>query len=130
MNRYQFIGHVGKDADTRKTDNGSTAINFNVAVTESYKSKNGDKVENTTWVSCTYWRKADQSTALSQYLTKGVKVYIEGAPSVRSWINKDGEAQASLELRVDKIELLTTKQPQQSVNAAENTNEVQDDLSF
>lgn len=106
MNRYQAIGNLGRDAEARTLDSGSTAISFTVAVTEKYTDKSGQKVENTTWINCTLWRTAQQSTAIANYLKKGQKVLVEGKPSVRSYEKNDGTFGASLELRVDNIELL------------------------
>lgn len=120
MNRYQAIGNLGRDAEARTLDSGSTAISFTVAVTEKYTDKSGQKVENTTWINCTLWRTAQQSTAIANYLKKGQKVLVEGKPSVRSYEKNDGTHGASLELRVDNIELLGGA-PTDSSTAPANT---------
>lgn len=86
MLRLQFIGHIGKDC-TINTVNDRNVINFNVAHTEKYKDKNGNIVEKTTWISCSYWVK---STALAPYLLKGQQVYVEGEPGV-DWHNSNGQ---------------------------------------
>jgi single-strand DNA-binding protein len=109
LNRYQIIGHLGQNANVKTTESGSTAISFSVAVTESYKDKQGQKVENTTWVNCTIWRQKDQSTKIAEYLTKGTKVLVEGKLTARAYSDKQGEAKASLELKVDNVQLLGAK---------------------
>lgn len=109
MQKTTIIGNIGADADVRHLDSGFIAISFNVAVTEKRQEQ-----DHTTWFSCTYWRKQDQSTAVATYLKKGQKVYVEGKISARSFTRPNGEAGASLDLRVDFIELCGQTPPQVS----------------
>ena len=119
MNRYQIIGNLGNDATVRTLDSGTNAISFNVAVTKKWTDKSGEKKESTTWVSCTQWKIKDQSTAVAQYLKKGTRVLVEGEPSARSYTDNSGAAKASLDLRVDNVELLS------QANTAPATNQAQ-----
>lgn len=140
MLRLQLIGNIGRDAELRTLDSGTTAISFNVAVTEKYKDRSGQQVENTTWVQCTKWVQPGGSTKIADYLTKGTKVLVEGKPSARAYTAKSGEAAASLELRVDNLELLspvaqTNSQPARQATpsapaAPSIDDEVTDDLPF
>ena len=114
MNRTQIIGNLGQDAQVRVLDSGQAAIAFSVGVTERWMDKQGVKQERTDWFSCTLWKPQDK-TAIAQYLKKGTKVLVEGRISARAWNGQDGSLNASLELRVDNIELLTAQaqaQPQ------------------
>lgn len=111
LNRYQFTGNIGKDAEVRTLENGSIAISFTVAVSEKYKDRQGNEQTNTTWVNCTRWVVAGGSTAIAPHLKKGTKVLVEGKPTARAYNTNSGEVAASLEVRVDTIELLG--QPQQ-----------------
>lgn len=119
LNRYQFIGNLGQNAETRQTQSGASAIGFSVAVTESYQDKQGQKVENTTWVSCTIWKQPGASVKIADYLLKGQKVLIEGKPSVRTYQAANGETKAVLEVRVDNVELLGGRT--EGAPAAQNT---------
>lgn len=101
-----ITGNLGRDAEVRTLDSGSSAISFTVAVSEKYTDKAGNKVENTTWINCTLWRTSQQPTTIANYLKKGQKVLVEGKPSVRSYEKNDGTHGASFELRVENIELL------------------------
>ena len=111
MQQIIILGNVGRDAITRET-NGRRAIGFSVAVNESYKDANGNKVENTNWYDCTIWREGQQSTKVADYLKRGQQVLIQGRPSVRSYQSqKDGKWYAALEVRVDKCELVGSVKP-------------------
>lgn len=107
----QVIGRVGKDPETREVGS-SKVTKFTVAHSEKYK-KNGETVENTTWVNVEAWEKTGE--ILAQYVKKGDQIYIEGMPKAEAWI-KEGEAKGGLAVRVDRFEFLGGK-PQGEVAA-------------
>jgi len=106
----QVIGNLGKDCVVN-TVNGKNVINFTVAHTEKFKDSQGNQQEKTIWVDCAYWT---DRTAISQYLTKGKQVYVEGQPEARSFQRNDGTAGASLSLRVRDVQLLGGRSEQSS----------------
>ena len=127
MIKLQAIGHLGKDCITN-TVNGKNVINFSVAHTEKYKDAQGNLVEKTTWVECAYWT---DRTAISQYLSKGRQVFVEGTPEVRTYPKNDGTTGASLTMRVFNLQLLggrsdnagSASPAQQQGNAYSNSRE-------
>ncbi|RYF91456.1 MAG: single-stranded DNA-binding protein [Chitinophagaceae bacterium] len=102
MIKLQIVGNLGKDCIVNDV-NGKKVINFSVAHTEKYKDSQGNQQERTTWVECAYWT---DRTAVADYLKKGKMVYAEGAPSADSYTNKEGQAAATLRMRVQNIQLL------------------------
>ena len=102
MIKLQIIGNLGKDCIVKEV-NGKNVINFSVAHTERYKDNQGNQKERTTWVECAYWT---DKTTVSQYLTKGKMVYAEGSPEADSYTNKEGQAAATLRMRVQSLQLL------------------------
>jgi single-strand DNA-binding protein len=107
MNKIQIIGNITRDAVIRDT-NGRKAINFSVAVNENYKDKDGNKVEKATFYNCTMWKDGTQSTAIATYLTKGVKVFVEGKPSAELYKTKENVSAIDLRITVSNIELLSS----------------------
>ena len=53
VNRCIFIGRVGRDPESRVTADGTAVVSFSLAVSESWKGKDGNKQERTEWVNCT-----------------------------------------------------------------------------
>jgi len=102
MIKLQIIGNLGKDCIVKEV-NGKTVINFSVAHTEKYKDSQGNPKDKTTWVECAYWT---DRTAVAQYLTKGRTVYAEGSPEADAYTNKEGQAAATLRMRVQNVQLL------------------------
>ena len=104
LNRYQFIGNLGGDAEVKDFQNGRSVINFSVAVTEKWKDAQGNQQEATTWVRCALWRQTGK-TGLAQYLKRGQTVCVEGKPSARAY-EQSGESKASLECQVTEVYLI------------------------
>lgn len=124
MNKQQLIGNLGRDASI-KTGNGKDFLSFPLAVDESYKNKAGEKVEKTTWFNCT-----TQQVNLAKYLTKGVKIFIEGSTSAKLYEDKEGNKVASLNLSAREIKLLSFKDNIETVVAEVIPNGTEDDLPF
>lgn len=105
-----IIGHLGRDAEVKEI-NGQKVINFSVAHTHTYKNQQGQKVESTTWVRCDMWVQKD---ALSPYLKKGTQVYCEGLPRIYAYQNDQRQIVGSLQMRVDKLQLLSGGRKEES----------------
>ena len=110
MIKLQIIGNLGKDCIVKEI-NGKHVINFSVAHTERFKDSQGTQKERTTWVECAYWT---DKTAIAPYLVKGTSVYAEGSPEADSYTNKEGQASATLRMRVQNIQLLSSNREQGS----------------
>ena len=107
MIKLQIIGNLGKDCIVKEV-NGKNVINFSVAHTERYKDSQGNQKDRTTWVECAYWT---DRTAVAQYLTRGRTVYAEGSPEADAYTNKEGQAAATLRMRVQNVQLLGGNSP-------------------
>ena len=96
-----IIGRLTRDAEVRTTSQDKQVVNFSVATNESYKNKQGERVEQTTYFDCAYWL----SAKVASLLTKGTLVELTGRVSTRAWVNKDGEARAGLNFHTSQIKL-------------------------
>lgn len=111
MRKIQIIGNVTKDAEVRAFEGGRSVINFDVAVNDRYKDKNGQKVERVHYIKCAIWR---ENTSIAQYITKGIKIFVEGQPDVDCYVNKEGKAVGSVKINVREVEFLGGGKNQQS----------------
>jgi len=129
MIKLQFIGNLGHDA-VRKEVNGRTVLNFSAAHTLKFKDQQGVLNERTTWVDCAYWEREN----VAPFLTKGRQVYVEGTPSLETYVTKAGEPASSLKLRVSKLQLLSN--PREELKQADDVADINaladpaDDLPF
>jgi single-strand DNA-binding protein len=81
MKNITIAGRIGKDAETRNTQQGDQVTSFTVAVDEGF----GDK-KRTLWFDCSLWGKRGEK--LAGYLTKGSSVTVTGDLSTREYEGK------------------------------------------
>ena len=96
-----ITGRVTADAQVRTLSDDRKVVNFSVAVNDSYKAKNGERVTQTEFFDCSYWI----GTGIAQYLTKGSIVELSGRVSARAWVDGEGQAKAGLNFHTSKITL-------------------------
>lgn len=87
-NKVILIGRLGKDPELRELQSGQKVTSFNLATSESYKDKEGNKVEETEWHTITGWGKLAE--IMNTYLKKGDRVYIEGKIKTKK-VEKEGQ---------------------------------------
>ena len=104
VNKVILVGNLGRDAELRYTPGGAAVATLNMATTEVWTDKSGQKQEKTEWHRVVFWGKVAES--LTEYLTKGKQVYIEGRLETRQWNDKDGNKRYTTEIKGDKIVLL------------------------
>ena len=104
VNKVILVGNLGRDAELRYTPGGAAVSTLNMATTETWTDKGGQKQEKTEWHRVVFWGKVAES--LTEYLTKGKQVYVEGRLETRQWNDKDGNKRYTTEIKGDKIVLL------------------------
>lgn len=104
VNKVILVGNLGKDPETRHLENGAVVTKFPIATSESYKTKDGNKVEQTEWHNIVLWR--GLAEVADKYLKKGSSVYIEGKIRTRSWDDKDGNKKYFTEIVGDNLTML------------------------
>jgi single-strand DNA-binding protein len=104
VNKVILVGNLGRDAELRYTPGGAPVAQFSMATTEVWNDKSGQKQEKTEWHRVVLWGKTAES--LSEYLTKGKQIYVEGRLQTREWNDKEGNKRTTTEIRGDRVVLL------------------------
>ena len=95
-----LVGNITSDAEYNTTDN-YQLTKFSVAVNYGkYKDK-----DDVCFVDCTLWGKLGES--LTQYLTKGKQVIINGELKQNSWVSDDGQNKHKLYVNVKDVKLVS-----------------------
>jgi single-strand DNA-binding protein len=105
VNKVILVGNLGRDAELRYTPGGAAVATLNLATTEVYKDREGQKKEDTQWHRVILWGKTAET--LQDYLTKGKQIYVEGKLQTRKWKDKDGNDKYTTEVRGDRVVLLS-----------------------
>ncbi|WP_297335327.1 single-stranded DNA-binding protein [Algoriphagus sp.] len=106
-NRVQLIGNLGDKIEITTFDTGKKVGRVSLATHETYKNKNGEKVEETTWHNLVLWNK--DAEILEKYTTKGSEIAIEGKLTHRDFTDKDGLKRYISEVVVSNFLLLGKK---------------------
>lgn len=95
INVAVISGHLTKDVELLKTQNGNSVAKFTVAV-DGYN-------DNTNFINCVAWNKL--ADILNQYCKKGDLVTVEGRISVRNYDNKQGQKVYITEVIANNVQL-------------------------
>ena len=104
VNKVILVGNLGRDAELRYTPGGAAVATLNLATTEVWNDKQGQRQEKTEWHRVVLWGK--QAESLQEYLVKGKQIYVEGRLQTRQWDDKDGNKRYTTEIKADRITLL------------------------
>jgi len=102
LNRVIIIGRLTRDAELKSTQSGTALCNLSIANNEKY----GDK-ENVSYFEAVMWGKGAE--ALTQYLTKGKKIAVEGRLQQSRWDDKDGGKRSKVVIKVEQVQFLDVK---------------------
>ena len=106
INRVAISGNIGNDPDLRQTASGVQVLSFSVAVNDRVKGEDGQWTDRPNWIDCTMFGARAQS--VSRFLSKGSKVAIEGKLRWSQW-ERDGQKRSKIEVIVDEIEFMTSR---------------------
>lgn len=125
-----IIGRITRDAQVNNVKDDRKVVNFSIAVNDSYKPKDGERVQLTTYFNCSYWR----SEKVAEQLKKGALVEVTGRLSADAYTSKDGTTKASLNCHVNNIQIHAWpkdgERKEAVVETATTAAEKDDDLPF
>lgn len=121
--KMTIIGNLGRDPEMRFMPDGKAVTSFSVATSNTYTSKSGEKMSDTTWFRVSVFGNAAE--ACSKFLTKGSKVFVEGRLSAdkatggpKIYDTKDGGKGANFEIVAEVVKFLSSKQGETSPAAS------------
>ena len=107
LNLVQILGNVVRDPELK--DAGKTKVcNFSVATNKNWKDDKGEWQSKPEFHNLKAWRTLAERCA--EKLTKGSKVYIQGALETESWEDKEGKKHSKTVIVADDVIFLDAKQ--------------------
>ena len=119
VNKVILVGNVGKDPDVRYLEKGVALARFPLATSETYKSRDGERVTATEWHNIVLWR--GLAEVAEKYVKKGSQLYIEGKIRTRSYDDKDGNKKYMTEIVADQMQMIGKRSDSQN----DDTEEIQ-----
>src|SRR6478752_7154886 len=96
LNRVMLLGNLGADPELKMTSGGQSVLKLRLATSETYLDKNRGRQERTEWHSVVVWGK--RAEALSKFLTKGSRLFIEGGLRTSSYDDRDANKRYKTEV--------------------------------
>lgn len=107
INRVVITGNLTRDAELRTTASGTAVLSIGVAVNDRRRNAQGEWEDYANFVNCVMF--GSRAEKISQYLKKGQKVGIEGKLRWSQWETNDGQKRSKLEVLVDDLEFLSSR---------------------
>lgn len=107
VNRVILLGHLGRDPEMRYMPDGKAIANLNLATSESFKDRDGNRQERTEWHRIVLFGRIAEIAG--EYLQKGSMAYIEGKLQTRKWTDKEGQERYTTEIVGDRLQLVGSK---------------------
>lgn len=108
INKCFISGNLTRDPQMRATQSGTQILSFGVAVNDRRRNpQSGEWEDVPNFIDCVVFGK--RADALQRFLTKGMKVAIEGKLRWSQW-EKDGQKRSKIEVIVDEVEFLAGQQ--------------------
>jgi single-strand DNA-binding protein len=106
-NKVLLMGNLTRDPELRYTSNNQAVANFGLAVNRRFTTSNGEQREETTFVDCEAWGR--QGEVISQYLSKGRPIFIEGRLRLDQWQDQQGQNRSRLKVVVEGFQFIDSR---------------------
>ena len=104
-NKVQLIGRLGQDPEITTFPDGNKIAKFSMATDDSYKDKNGQKIERAYWHNIVV--RGGLVKVVESYVQKGQEIAVEGKLTNRSWEDKDGVKRYMTEIVCNELLMLS-----------------------
>ena len=113
--RIIVVGNLGRDPEMRYTPSGTPVTNFSIAVNRRRPSGGGEYVDETDWYRVAVFGR--QAEIADQYLARGMKVLVDGRPSINTFVGNDGVERTNVEINCDNFQMLNTREENEAIRA-------------
>lgn len=125
INKVIATGNLTREPELRYNTNGTPILNFGIAINDRRKDGlTGEWKDYANFVDCSMF--GTRAEKLSDWLSKGMKVAIEGKLNWSSW-ERDGQKRSKLDVIVNEIEVLTPRNTSEPARIIDNSESIYDD---
>jgi single-strand DNA-binding protein len=120
VNKVILVGNVGRDPEVKYLEQDVPVAKFTLATSESYRAKNGERVETTEWHNIVLWR--GLAKVAEQYVKKGSKLFIEGKITHRQY-EQDGVTKYFTEIVGNNMVMLDSRDKTNEMSTSNASNQ-------
>ncbi len=105
INKVFFAGRLTRDPELKYISSGKAVCKLGIAISRNYKTRDGEKREDTTFIDVTVWDRLAEFCG--ENLRKGRPVYVEGSLRSDAWEDKQtGQKRTKIEVRGLSVQTL------------------------
>ena len=117
MNKLVITGRLTRDPEVKAIGENNMVAKFTVAVNRNYKDKDGNRPAD--FIPCEAFGKTAEF--ISNYVTKGRLVEVDGEMRVDQYQNEEGENRTFTKCHVNSLNVLDSAKSANEENTATNT---------
>lgn len=102
LNKVFLLGNLTKDPELRYLPSGTAIVSFGLATNRKFKSADGEQKAETCFVDVKMFGRRGE--IISEYLSKGSPIYVEGRLRFEQWETQDGQKRSKLVVMADNFE--------------------------
>lgn len=114
LNHIIVMGRLVRDPSLKKTAEGTSIINFTLAVDRDYSAQDGRKAD---FIDCVAFR--NTADFVDRNFAKGQAAAVSGRLQIREWTGRDGNRRYSPEVMVDNVYFADSKRTRSEEGAYE-----------
>lgn len=103
-NWVRLVGNIGKAPEIRHVPSGAAVVSPSIAVTESWKGRDGNWQEKTHWVQVELWEANAES--LVKQAGKGSTLLVDGRLKNESWTDAEGNKRQKTIVAAEAFEIV------------------------
>ena len=104
LNFVMLSGRLTHDPDLRYLPSGTPVCKLRLAVSRTYKTREGEKREDTLFINVSVWSR--QGEFLGEVLSKGRPVIVEGRLVGNEWEDQSGQRRSVIEVNAMRVQML------------------------
>ena len=107
INTVILGGNLTRDPEVRYTPQGTAVAKLGLAISNVYKTRDGEKKEDVCFVDVDVW--ARQAETCGEYLKKGSSILVEGTLKLDTWDDREtGKKRSKHKIRARRVTFLST----------------------
>ncbi len=107
FNKVFLMGNLTRDVELRHTSGNQPVANLSIAVNRRFKTQSGEQRDETTFVDCEAWGRTAE--VMSQYLSKGRPVFVEGRLRLDQWQDQQGQNRSKLKVVIESFQFVDSR---------------------
>ena len=107
-NKVILMRNLTRDPEVKHTSGNQTVVNFGLAVNRRYKTADGERREEVTFIDCEAWGYTAEN--IGKFFSKGRPIYVEGRLKLDTWEDRnDGSKRSKLKVVIDNFQFVDSK---------------------